>query len=52
MFNIGFGEILVVLVVAVIVLKPKDFPLIMEKVGLQVNIVKRFVRALLQGLNH
>jgi len=51
MFNIGLSEILLVVVVAVIVLKPKDFPILMEKIGLQANMLKRFVQAILRGLH-
>jgi Sec-independent protein translocase protein TatA len=51
MFNIGFSEILLIIIVAIIVLKPKDIPVIMEKAGLQFNMLKRFVQAVLRGLN-
>ena len=51
MFNIGLGEILLVIIVAIIVLKPKDIPVLMEKIGLQLNIVKRFAQAIIRGLN-
>ena len=41
--TIGWFEILIIVVVAIIILGPKDFPLMLKKVGSWIGIVKRYV---------
>jgi len=41
--TIGWFEILVVLIIAIIVLGPKDFPIMLKKLGSWVGTVKRYV---------
>ena len=41
--TIGWFEILIIVVVAIIVVGPKDFPLMLKKVGSWIGNVKRYV---------
>ena len=41
--TIGWFEILVIVVIAIIILGPKDFPLMLKKVGSWIGSVKRYV---------
>ena len=41
--TIGWFEILIIVVVAIIILGPKDFPLMLTKVGSWIGSVKRYV---------
>ena len=41
--TIGWFEILIIVVVAIIIVGPKDFPLMLKKVGSWIGTVKRYV---------
>ncbi len=41
--TIGWFEILIVIVIAIIVLGPKDFPIMLKKVGSWIGIAKKYV---------
>ena len=41
--TIGWFEILIIVVIAIIILGPKDFPLMLKKVGSWIGNVKRYV---------
>ena len=41
--TIGWFEILIIVVVAIIVLGPKDFPIMLKKVGNWIGTAKRYV---------
>ena len=41
--TIGWFEILIIVVIAIIILGPKDFPLTLKKVGSWIGSVKRYV---------
>ena len=41
--TIGWFEILVIVAVAIIVVGPKDFPLILKKIGSWVSSIKRYI---------
>ena len=41
--TIGWFEILIIVVTAIIILGPKDFPLMLKKVGSWIGSVKRYV---------
>ena len=43
--TIGWFEILIIVVVAIIILGPKDFPLMLKKVGSWIGNVKRYVNS-------
>ena len=42
--TIGWFEILIIVAVAIIVVGPKDFPLMLKKVGSWLGSIKRYVR--------
>tara|TARA_Y100000741_G_C18209727_1_gene541227 strand:- start:169 stop:387 length:219 start_codon:yes stop_codon:yes gene_type:complete len=41
--TIGWFEILIVVAIAIVVLGPKDFPLMLKKAGSWIGTVKRYV---------
>ena len=41
--TIGWFEILIVVTIAIVVLGPKDFPIMLKKVGSWIGTVKRYV---------
>ena len=41
--TIGWFEILIIVAVAIIIVGPKDFPLMLKKVGSWIGSVKRYV---------
>ena len=41
--TIGWFEILIIVVIAIIVLGPKDFPIMLKKVGSWIGGIKRYV---------
>ena len=41
--SIGWVEILIIIVIAIIVLGPKDFPIMLKKVGSWIGTAKKYV---------
>ena len=41
--TIGWFEILIVVAIAIVVLGPKDFPIMLKKVGSWIGTVKRYI---------
>ena len=41
--TIGWFEILIVVVIAIVILGPKDFPIMLKKVGSWIGTAKRYV---------
>jgi len=41
--TIGWFEILIVIVIAIIVLGPKDFPIMLKKVGSWIGTAKKYI---------
>ena len=41
--TIGWFEILIIITVAIIILGPKDFPLMLKKVGSWIGTAKRYI---------
>ena len=41
--TIGWFEILIIVAVAIIVVGPKDFPLMLKKVGSMIGSIKRYI---------
>ena len=41
--NIGRFEILIVVVIAIIILGPKDFPIMLKKVGSWIGTTKKYI---------
>ena len=42
--QIGWFEILVIVVIAIVVIGPKDFPIMLKKIGSWIGSIKRYVR--------
>ena len=40
--QIGWFELLIIVVIAILVIGPKDFPIVLNKVGSWIGIVKRY----------
>ena len=43
--QIGWFEILIIVVIAVLVIGPKDFPIMIKKVGTWIGSIKRYVNS-------
>ena len=41
--TIGWFEILIVVVIAIVILGPKDFPIMLKKVGSWIGTAKRYI---------
>ena len=41
--QIGWFEILIIVVIAIIVIGPKDFPLVLKKIGSWIGSIKKYV---------
>ena len=44
--QIGWFEILIIVSIAIIVIGPKDFPLVLKKIGSWIGSVKRYVSSI------
>jgi len=44
--TIGWFEILIVVVIAIVVLGPKDFPIMLKKVGSWIGTAKRYINSI------
>ena len=42
--QIGWFEILIIVVIAIVVVGPKDFPIMLKKIGSWIGAIKRYVR--------
>ena len=49
--TIGWFEILIIVAIAIIILGPKDFPLMLKKVGLWIGSIKRYVNNIQTEVN-
>ncbi len=49
--TIGWFEILIIVAVAIIIVGPKDFPLMLKKVGSWIGSVKRYVNNVQSEVN-
>ena len=50
--TIGWFEILIVVVIAIIVLGPKDFPIMLKKVGSWIGTVKKYINNIPVSYTH
>ena len=46
--QIGWFEILIIVVIAIVVIGPKDFPFVVKKIGSWIGSIKRYVSNLQQ----
>ena len=49
--QIGWFEILIIVAISIIVIGPKDFPLMLKKVGTWIGTFKRYVRNIQQEVS-
>ena len=49
--QIGWFEILVIVVIAILVIGPKDFPFVLRKIGNWINTVKTYIANLTSNID-
>ena len=49
--QIGWFEILIVVVLAILIIGPKDFPIMLKKVGSWIGTVKRYFNEIQKDIN-
>ena len=49
--QIGWFELLVIIIVAILVIGPKDFPIVLKKIGSWVGSIKRYFSAVQKNVN-
>ena len=47
--QIGWFEILIIVILAIIVIGPKDFPIILKKIGNWIGSIKRYFNEIQEG---
>ena len=50
--QIGWFEILIIVVVAIIVIGPKDFPFMLKKIGSWIGSIKRYINNIHQEVSN
>jgi len=50
--QIGWFEILIIAAIAIIVVGPKDFPVVLKKIGSWIGTVKRYIRTVQQEVSN
>ncbi len=50
--QIGWFEILIIVVVAIIVIGPKDFPFMLKKIGSWIGSIKRYINNIQQEVSN
>ena len=51
MLQIGWFELLVIIIVAILVIGPKDFPVVLKKIGTWVGSIKRYFSDVQKNVN-
>jgi sec-independent protein translocase protein TatB len=49
--QIGWFELLVIVIIAVLVIGPKEFPIVLRKIGSWVGTIKRYFSEMQSGMN-
>ena len=49
--QIGWFELLVIIIVAILVIGPKDFPIVLKKIGSWVGSIKRYFTDVQRNVN-
>ena len=49
--QIGWFELLVIIIVAILVIGPKDFPIVLKKIGSRVGSIKRYFSDVQKNVN-
>ena len=50
--QIGWFEILIIAAIAIIVVGPKDFPIVLKKIGSWIGTVKKYINTLQQEVSN
>ena len=50
--QIGWFEILIIVVVAIVVIGPKDFPFMLKKIGSWIGSIKRYINKIQQEVSN
>ena len=50
--QIGWFEILIIVVIAIIVIGPKDFPFMLKKIGSWIGSIKRYINNIQQEVSN
>ena len=50
--QIGWFEIIIIAAIEIIVVGPKDFPVVLKKIGSWIGTVKRYIRTLQQEVSN
>tara|TARA_B100001248_G_C27067372_1_gene312336 strand:+ start:238 stop:447 length:210 start_codon:yes stop_codon:yes gene_type:complete len=49
--QIGWSELLVIIIIAVLIIGPKDFPIVLKKLGSWVGSIKRYFSDVQKNVN-
>jgi len=49
--QIGWFEILIIVVIAILVIGPKDFPIVLKKIGTWIGNIKRYINKVQQEVS-
>ena len=49
--QIGWFELLIIVVVAILVIGPKDFPIVLKKIGTWFGTIKRYISDIQQNVS-
>ena len=49
--QIGWFELLIIIIVAILVIGPKDFPIVLKKIGTWVGSIKRYFSDVQRNVN-
>ena len=49
--QIGWFEILIVVILAIVIIGPKDFPIILKKIGNWIGSLKKYFNEIQEGFN-
>ena len=50
--QIGWFEILIIVVLAILIIGPKDFPVVLKKIGSWIGTVKRYISTVQQEVSN
>ena len=51
MFQIGWFELLIVVILSIVIIGPEDFPVVLKKIGSWVGTVKRYFSDIQKNVN-
>ena len=51
MFQIGWFELLIIVILSIVIIGPKDFPVVLKKFGSWVGTIKRYFSDIQKNIN-